>query len=519
MTEKKNDDSTRNHGNEFASSGETESDHSNPQSGDAQASEEVTEKSVVFESSTDEQQQPSEKEMALPALHAKEVNSSSKSTNTRSGKRKSPQKSSAAKKKSPNPGLSTENKPRSNTAQRDTGLLKKITAYLNQIANGEIDGSIDFPAGIAEAKELKLALHRIMINTRDIKNGFDSITRGDFSFVHRFEQFGNGTGKRSERDCITPAFLSMVKTIDMRIRSNSEQFNSNFAKVFEINQSLAEMIHKVARSASETKLQAMAIDKKTSDVNAVSRHLTKEILTIKESAESSLGNIASVSTASEEMTATVSEIADNAEQARTIATDAVHAVDDASSEVLQLENAAVQISNVTETIMEIAEQTKLLALNATIEAARAGEAGKGFAVVAGEVKELAQQTNSATADIRNKIEAIQMATQHTISKIKKISEVMKDVDDFVSTIATATEEQTITTREITENLTRSSGFLSNVTNAVGELSKFAENMAQTIQNVTDDTTLIKNTSSKLSEVASELEKTETVLIQAISELN
>ncbi len=434
-------------------------------------------------------------------------------------KGKSPRKSSTVKKEAPNSRLSTEKKSRPSARQRNTNLLKKVTSYLNQIADGELDGSIDLPAGTVDVEELTFALRRIVQNTREFKNGFDSISKGDFHFIQRFEQFGNGTGKRSELDSITPAFISMAKDIDLRIRSTSEQFDANFANVFKINQSLAEMIHRVAKSASETELQAMAIDKKTSDVNAVSRHLTKEILTIKESAESSLGNIASVSTASEEMTATVSEIAKNAEQARTVATDAVHAVGDASSEVLQLENAAVQISNVTETIVEIAEQTKLLALNATIEAARAGEAGKGFAVVAGEVKELAQQTNSATADIRNKIEAIQMATQHTISKIKKISEVMKEVDDFVSTIATATEEQTITTREITENLTRGSGFLSNVTNAVGELSKFAEDMAQTIQNVTDDTTLIKNTSSNLSEIASELEKTETVLIQAISELN
>jgi methyl-accepting chemotaxis protein len=518
MSEKKNDNSTTRHDDDLEVSGKKKSDHQNSQSGEVHASEEVTEKSVVVDSSI-VKQPPQEEKMALHALDAKKNDSPLKTTNPRSRKGKSPRKSSTVKKEAPNPGLSTENKSRPSARQRDTTLLKKITSYLNQIADGELDESIDLPAGTADVKELTFALRRIVQNTSELKNGFDSISKGDFHFIQRFEQFGNGTGKRSERDSITPAFISMAKDIDLRIRSTSEQFDANFANVFEINQSLAEMIHKIAKSASETELQAMAIDKKTSDVNAVSRHLTKEILTIKESAESSLGNIATVSTASEEMTATVSEIAENAEQARTVATDAVHAVDDASSEVLQLENAAVQISNVTETIVEIAEQTKLLALNATIEAARAGEAGKGFAVVAGEVKELAQQTNSATADIRNKIEAIQMATQHTISKIKKISEVMKEVDDFVSTIATATEEQTITTREITENLTKSSDFLSNVTNAVGELSKFAENMAQTIQNVTDDTTLIKNTSSKLSEIASELEKTETVLMQAISELN
>ena len=73
----------------------------------------------------------------------------------------------------------------------------------------------------------------------------------------------------------------------------------------------------------------------------------------------------------------------------------------------QLGTAAQEIGKVTETITNISSQTNLLALNATIEAARAGTAGKGFAVVANEIKELAQQTASATEDIKSKILGVQ----------------------------------------------------------------------------------------------------------------
>ena len=58
-----------------------------------------------------------------------------------------------------------------------------------------------------------------------------------------------------------------------------------------------------------------------------------------------------------------------------------------------------EVQNIVGSILQISSQTNLLALNASIEAARAGEAGKGFAVVAEEIRQLSEQTKTASNNI------------------------------------------------------------------------------------------------------------------------
>lgn len=84
------------------------------------------------------------------------------------------------------------------------------------------------------------------------------------------------------------------------------------------------------------------------------------------------------------------------------------------------------IEAVTTLIKQIADQTKLLSLNARIEAARAGEQGKGFAVVANEIGKLAADTNSNIKEISNIAISISNAFETIIQSIGKLEEAVQN---------------------------------------------------------------------------------------------
>jgi methyl-accepting chemotaxis protein len=85
-----------------------------------------------------------------------------------------------------------------------------------------------------------------------------------------------------------------------------------------------------------------------------------------------------------------------------------------SENLLALSEQTQQIGEIIATVNDIASQSNMLALNASVEAARAGEHGKGFSVVATEVRSLAEQSRSATAQVKLILSEIQKATNTTV---------------------------------------------------------------------------------------------------------
>ncbi|CAH6806168.1 Methyl-accepting chemotaxis protein [Vibrio chagasii] len=303
---------------------------------------------------------------------------------------------------------------------------------------------------------------------------------------------------------------------DLRVRMNMTRKDE-----------LGDMSHQI-----DTMLDKLQTTLRTANESAdLSSNMASHIAQASEEAATSVNSqhaqLELLSTAMTEMSATISDVAMNAENTAASTNKVVdHAnqndenmqvtattisqvsenISTANNLVRDLQSGVTEISQVVGVIRDVSEQTNLLALNAAIEAARAGEQGRGFAVVADEVRNLASRTQNSTNEVQSTIEKLTQQAERTFNAMQSSNEKvdhsvvasnetrqqldvivneLHNANDMVSQIAAASEQQSTVATEMSESVTGIHLAANEVLQASQSLAEDSQKMANTTEHLTE----------------------------------
>lgn len=177
-----------------------------------------------------------------------------------------------------------------------------------------------------------------------------------------------------------------------------------------------------------------------------------------------------------------------------------------------------RVADILSTIVSISSQTNLLALNASIEAARAGEAGKGFAVVADEIRNLSEQTQKATEDIREiltelstDVESVTISINHSVNAVDEQNQLIEETKGKFDAIDSEVNELMAVIsnfKKVIDDITDSAGVIADGITALSanseEVAVSSDEGTRLMTRAVDDMGRVNTTLNNIYNLAQEL---------------
>ncbi len=314
--------------------------------------------------------------------------------------------------------------------------LNRVTGAINNLARGDLNTEIPYAGRGDEIGKMADGLNVFKRNAverqkleADAKTAEAAQREKDETDRARQEEHDRVEREREQQEADTKAIRAE------KLRNLVEGFGTNIeatmARIQDASATMGEQSKFMVSTAEEASQQSAIVTATAEETNA---------------------NVGTMASAAASLSDSANQVREKILESRAISDEAVRKSELGTQQVNSLADSTEDIAQIVQLITDISSQTNLLALNATIEAARAGEAGRGFAVVASEVKNLANQTVSATDEIADKISNMRSTTQETVASMHEVAKVIQQVGELSVVIGATVDEQSAETSRMSDNV-------------------------------------------------------------------
>jgi methyl-accepting chemotaxis protein len=352
-----------------------------------------------------------------------------------------------------------------------TGPLRIAAEYIERISVGDLPPKITASYN-GEFNKIKNNLNHMIDLLNDMAQAVNRVAKGDLTTAVK---------PRSERDAVGNAFAQMLANLRQLTSQMREAMNN-------ISRANSDISAATAEQAASVTEQAASVAETTAAVEEV-----------RQTAQQSVERAQLVS----EMASTTLKLAENGLDSVKRTEDGMLALKDQvrniAETILSLSEQTLQISEIIASVNDIADQSNLLALNAAMEAARAGEAGRGFAVVAGEVRNLAEQSRQATAQVSSILSEIQKAANTAVMVTEKgtqsaesgvglaqsTGDSIRVIREHTQQVATAAQQIEASARQQLAGMDQITRAMENINQGATHTQKGMEQVDRSAQNLND----------------------------------
>jgi methyl-accepting chemotaxis protein len=343
-----------------------------------------------------------------------------------------------------------------------TGPLRIAAQYIGRIIIGDLPPRI-IGSYNGEFNEMINSLNHMLDVLKERAQTVNEVAKGDLTTT---------LTTHSEKDAVGNAFAQML----VNLRQLTRQMQEATDNLSRANSNISAATAEQAATVTE---QASSVAETTATVEEV-----------RQTAEQSVERAQLVS----EMASNTLRLAENGLEAVKKTEDGMLGLKDQvrhiAETILTLSEQTLQIGEIIATVDDIANQSNLLALNAAMEAARAGEAGKGFAVVAGEVRNLAEQSRQATAQVSSILSEIQKAANMAVVVTKKGTqsaegsvELAQSTGDSIRVIREHTQQVVAAAEQIAASARQQLAGMDQITRAMENVNQSATHTQKGMQQV------------------------------------